>query len=231
MAPRTATPAVGVTTSIPPRELSVYYRNARIGDVDMIAGSLKAHGQFKPIVANIGTHTKRPNEVLAGNHTLKAFRNLAEQYPADERWNAILVHWVDVDDDRAARIVLADNKIAEAGRYDETTLYELVAGLGGDFDGTGFTVDDEQRLADLARLFSGPADGDSGDEPGEAGEDITIELGSVPKECAEVGLKVGVIRVKVPRSVYESWYDDLRETVGYDDDSVQTEVVTRLGMS
>ncbi|UYL88112.1 ParB-like nuclease domain protein [Gordonia phage Evaa] len=224
-------PAVGTTTRIAPRELNVYHRNARIGDVDLIAGSLKTNGQYKPIVVNVGTATGRPNEVLAGNHTLKAFRDLGERYPDDERWEAILVHWVDVDDDRAARIVLADNKIAEAGGYDETELYDLVKGLGGDFEGTGFTVDDEQRLADLAKLFSGPADGESGDNPGEPSGDVTIDLGKVPKACSEVGLTVGVIRVKVPRGVYEAWYDELREEIGYDDAAIEAEIVRRLGMN
>jgi ParB-like chromosome segregation protein Spo0J len=100
----------GQTDRVPPSALRMYQRNPRKGNVGVVASSLQAHGQYRPIVANIGTHTGRANEVLAGNHTLKAFRSLAQKHPEDERWSAILVHWVDVDDDQAKRIVLADNK-------------------------------------------------------------------------------------------------------------------------
>jgi hypothetical protein len=165
MATRTPAPQVGTTTSIAPRELSTYYKNARRGDVPAIAASLKAHDQYKPIVVNVGTHTGRANEVLAGNHTLMAFRDLAERMPDDERWSNILVHWVDVDEDRAARIVLTDNKTAELGGYDDALLYELVTGLGENLEGTGFTDLDlemlEKAAADAADGLSGDGDGES----------------------------------------------------------------------
>lgn len=143
MASTTAT-IVGTTTKIRPSELSTFHRNARIGDVDAIAGSLKANGQFKPVVVNIGTHTGRANEVLAGNHTLKAFRNLAEQQPFDERWSEISVHWVDVDDDMATRIVLVDNRSFEQGEFDADTLVELLNSVGT--TGTGYTDADLDAL-------------------------------------------------------------------------------------
>ncbi|MDX3097732.1 hypothetical protein PV417_24845 [Streptomyces sp. ME19-03-3] len=40
--------------------------NPRTGDVDAIAESLRVNGRYKAIVVNRGTHTGRPNEVLAG---------------------------------------------------------------------------------------------------------------------------------------------------------------------
>lgn len=135
---------VGTTTKIRPSELNTFHRNARIGDVDAIAGSLKANGQFKPVVVNIGTHTGRPNEVLAGNHTLKAFRNLAEQDPFDGRWAEIAVHWVDVDDDMATRIVLVDNRSFEQGEFDADTLVSLLNTVGT--TGTGYSDADLDDL-------------------------------------------------------------------------------------
>lgn len=154
-------------TSVPPAELNTYHRNARLGNVDAIAGSLKVNGQYKPIVVNVGTATGRPNEVLAGNHTLRAFRDLGERHPEDDRWAEILVHWVDVDDDRAARIVLADNRTAEMGTYDHEQLLELVDGLGGDLEGTGFTVEDLDELEKLAGGGGAPGSGDLMDPPDE----------------------------------------------------------------
>lgn len=146
MATRTSTPAVNTTTAVAPHELNTYYKNARRGDIPTIVGSLKAHGQYKPLVVNIGTHTGRPNEVLAGNHTLMAMRTLAEQNPTDERWTGVLAHWVDVDDDRAARIVLVDNRSSEIGAVDSDQLYELICTLGGNIEGTGYTDDDVAAL-------------------------------------------------------------------------------------
>lgn len=142
--PTSVAPASGTTTRIKPSELSTFHRNARIGDVDAIMGSLKANGQFKPVVANIGTHTGRPNEVLAGNHTLKAFRNLAEQNPFDSRWSTIAVHWVDVDDDMATRIVLVDNRSFEQGSFDTDVLVSLLNQVGT--TGTGYTDTDLDAL-------------------------------------------------------------------------------------
>jgi hypothetical protein len=138
------------TSSIAPSVLRLYGRNPRKGNVGAVAASLKAHGQYKPICANIGTHTKRPNEVLAGNHTVKAFRQLAEKFPEDPRWNSILVHWVDVDEDQAARIVLADNRTAEKGRYDNKALADLLSDVAEDLTGLGYTADDLDALNSVA---------------------------------------------------------------------------------
>ena len=76
----------------PVADLQPYHRNPRRGDVAQIARSLKRTGQYRPIVANKGTHTGRPGEVLAGNHTLAAARDRLG-------WAAIWTTWVDVDDD------------------------------------------------------------------------------------------------------------------------------------
>ena len=74
-----------------------YPTNSREGDVGAIVESLKAHGQFRPILIN-----SRSNEILAGNHTWKAAKSLG--------WDKIAVTYVDVDEEEAKRIVLIDNK-------------------------------------------------------------------------------------------------------------------------
>lgn len=134
--------AADTTTAVSPSILRNYHRNPRKGNVDSVVASLMAHGQYRPITANIGTHTGRPNEVLAGNHTLKAFRKLATELPNDGRWNAILVHWVDVDEDQAKRIVLADNRTSELGGYDSKALAGLLSDVSHDLTGLGYTAED-----------------------------------------------------------------------------------------
>ena len=101
-----------------PDELRPYHRNPRLGDVEAIARSLEVNGQYRPIVVNLGRHTGRPLEVLAGNHTLAAARHLG--------WDRIAATTVDVDDMEAARIVAADNRTADLGGYDDDVLLALL---------------------------------------------------------------------------------------------------------
>lgn len=165
--------------TIHPSELSTYHRNPRRGDVSVIAASLQAHGQYKPIVVNRGTYTGRANEVLAGNHTLMAVRDLAEKHPDDARWQQVLVHWVDVDDDRAARIVLVDNRASEVGGFDMDGLLVLLKDIDGNLDGLGYTQD---YIDNLAKLIDGTSINDFRDitPPSDDGENdmppVVIEV-------------------------------------------------------
>lgn len=138
----------GTGQKVHPNELNLFHKNPRVGNVDVIKSSLRAHGQYKPVLINVGTHTGRPNEVLAGNHTVKAIRDLAEEYPDDNRWQNVDVWTIDVDDDRAARIVVADNRTAELGHTDDESLLELLQELD-DLDGTGYVEDDVDDLIAL----------------------------------------------------------------------------------
>lgn len=121
--------------------LNPYYKNPRVGDVEKVAESLKENGQFKPIVVNVGTQTGREREILGGNHTWLAARKL--------RWAEILVAWVDVDEEQAMKIVLADNGTSDGSTYDDSILTELLASIkdgGGSLVGTTYTDDTLSRL-------------------------------------------------------------------------------------
>lgn len=119
-------------------DLRLYPGNARCGNVDMIADSLKTHGQYKPIVVNRGTKAPElANTVIAGNHTLQAAKLLG--------WDTIDVHWIDVTADEARRIVLVDNRTQDKATYDVDALLDLLT-ESPDLDGTGFTRDDVDAL-------------------------------------------------------------------------------------
>lgn len=135
--------------AVPVAGLQHYGRNPRRGNVDLIAESLQHHGQYKPIVVRTGTM-----EVLAGNHTLRAAKQLG--------WDQIAATFVDVDDDQAARIVLVDNRSNDVAGYDETELAELLTSLP-DLGGTGF---DQASLDELVHgLEQEPAEApDEADE-------------------------------------------------------------------
>ena len=97
-------------------ELHPHPRNVRQGDIGMLTESLKAHGQYRPIVYQ--QSTKR---ILAGNHTWKAARLLA--------WTHIAATPVECDDDTALRILLADNRANDLASYNEAELTNLLKEL------------------------------------------------------------------------------------------------------
>lgn len=109
--------------------VTTYPGNPRRGNVSLIGESLKENQQFAPIVVQRST-----GYVLSGNHTLMAAVEL--------QWPTIDVVYVDVDDSRARRIVLAANRTADLARYDDQALTDLLEALGGDFTGTGYTAED-----------------------------------------------------------------------------------------
>jgi DNA modification methylase len=119
-------------------DLQLFAGNPRRGNVDAIATSLAGLGQYRPIVVNAGTLTGRANEVLAGNHTLRAARQLG--------WDAVDVAVVDVDEQTARRIVAADNRLADLGGYDAQDLHELLSSID-DLTVTGYLQDDLDALS------------------------------------------------------------------------------------
>lgn len=154
---------IGEHQTVPLLSLNHYSKNPRRGDVQAIKGSIVANGIFRPVIVNKGTYTDKPNEILAGNHTVKAIRELAEENPDDRRWQQVEVWMVDVDAERAARIVLADNRTADLGSYDNEELLDLLDMMDGDLDGTGYDADDLEKLAggDSGDILPEPGDSDS----------------------------------------------------------------------
>lgn len=116
--------------------LKTHPRNANQGDVGAIHESIVTNGFWGTIVAQRST-----GYVLAGNHRLMA----ARQAGATE----VPVAWVDVDDEAALRILLADNRTTRLGQDDPnvlaTLLQELAVSDAG-LAGTGYDGDDLDAL-------------------------------------------------------------------------------------
>lgn len=136
---------IGALETVPTKDLNVYYKNARRGDVDLIMESMKHNGVYKPLVVNRGTKTGRPNEVLCGNHSLMAIRRLADENPQDKRWQTVDVYVIDVDEDQAKRTVLVDNASNDKSTYDVEDLVNLLTELPT-LEATGFTRDEVDQL-------------------------------------------------------------------------------------
>lgn len=120
--------------------LTEYEGNPRRGNISVIVDSLRQNGQYRAIVVNRGTHTGRPFEVLAGNHTLQAARELG--------WDTITVHLLDVDDEAAAKIVLVDNRANDLSHTDDRALLDMLEAMP-DLVGTGYDGSDMEDLAAL----------------------------------------------------------------------------------
>ncbi|CAB4169577.1 ParB/Sulfiredoxin [uncultured Caudovirales phage] len=123
--------------------LKSHPENPRRGSVPIIAESLRAHGQYRPITAQRST-----GHVLTGNHTLAAAIHTG--------MTEVAVVWVDVDDTEARRILLHDNRSSDFGTYDTDALVALLQQTREDSDGVllGTGYDDEvldslQHVADV----------------------------------------------------------------------------------
>lgn len=127
--------------------------NARRGDVTRIRESLHELGQYKPIVVNMGDLTGRPLEILAGHHFVQA----AEA----EGLTEVDVTLVQVNDEIARKIMVADNRTSDLATYDERLLLELLESLP-DLDGTGYDPGDLEALR--AFLDTTPADHGDNDQ-------------------------------------------------------------------
>ncbi len=146
------TVAVQGTRDIPIRDLTRYPGNPRRGDTAEIRKSVRRLGQYRTIVVR---DTGTALVILAGNHTTDAL--------AAEGHETARCEVLTCGDDDARRINLADNRLAELGGYDDADLAELLGGLDGDFDGTGWTQDDYDAL--LQDEPTGNNDPDDAPEP------------------------------------------------------------------
>lgn len=121
--------------------------NPKNGDVDAIADSMRANGVYRPVFAQQST-----GRILAGNHTYAAM--LADGH------DAVPVVWLDVDDNEARRILLADNRTADLGRYDDSLLLAALHATDT-LAGTGYSPED---LAALEAALAGPGTPQPGDD-------------------------------------------------------------------
>jgi hypothetical protein len=118
----------------PINTLKPHPHNARIGNVDAIAASLHAHGQYAPIV------TRPDGTILAGHHVTQAAKQLG--------WTTIAAVVIDCTDQQATRILLADNRTSDLGGWHHDTLHELLTTLP-DLTGTGYGQADIDELNTL----------------------------------------------------------------------------------
>lgn len=134
---------------VPIAELVHYDGNPNVGSLPEIMDSLRANGQYRPVVVRTGTM-----EILAGNHTVKAARQMG--------WENVAATFVTCTDDQAARIVLVDNRTNDLSTYDNEALTAMLEDLP-DLIGTGWDQESVDNL--VFGLEQEPAEApDSADE-------------------------------------------------------------------
>lgn len=121
---------------IPVAELTPHPDNVNIGDVEAIKESIRVNGFYAPLLVQAST-----GYIIAGNHRYRAAQELGAV--------TIPVIFLDVDDERAKRMMLADNRINRLGHDDIEALSSALADLAESESGllgTGYSPLDLQRL-------------------------------------------------------------------------------------
>lgn len=112
----------------PAGSLSTWPGNPRKGDISVIRESIKHNGFYGALVVQ-----KSSNKVIAGNHRFLAGK--------EEGMVEFPVVYLDVSDDQAARINLADNRTSDIGEYDNELLLNILQDIENPTDGTGYSKD------------------------------------------------------------------------------------------
>lgn len=115
--------------------LQTHPNNAREGDIGAIITSIQQNGWFGTIVVQ-----KSTRYILAGNHRFMAARQIGMTH--------VPVYWVDCDDQQALRILIADNRTSDIGRWDEEALKDILVGLDASdmLLGSGYDQEDLAKL-------------------------------------------------------------------------------------
>jgi len=118
-------------------KLRAHPRNPRNGNTEAIKESIEVNGFYGAVIAQ-----KSTGYILAGNHRWRAAKEAGSTH--------VPVAWIDVEEEHATRIMLADNRTNDMASYNESELASLLTELSESigFDGTGYTAADLDLLLD-----------------------------------------------------------------------------------
>lgn len=135
---------------VPLDQIAQHPDNANNGDLDAIHESVEVNGFYQPIIVQRST-----GYILAGNHRYQILYRLKEPTAP--------VIYLDVDDDAAKRIMVADNRTTRLGYDDESALASLLEDLYQTDLGLAGTGYDSQDLSTLLSELSAPLNADDFD--------------------------------------------------------------------
>ena len=157
-------------------ELQPHPKNPNRGDLDVIGGSLDENDFFGSVLVQASSGL-----IIAGEHRWRGQKARGKQH--------IPAMFLDVDDARALRIMLVDNRAAEMAYRDPDDLASILADLNerdSGLNGTGYTSTD---LDDLLAAIEAPS------------LDELAEDSGTPND----GDLWPVIRVRVPPALMTRW--------------------------
>lgn len=156
----------------PVETLTRHPRNPRRGQVALIKESLARFGQTRPVLVDDA------DVIVAGNHTYLAIRDLGWTHVAAVR-NRF------ADEAEARAYMVADNRLAELGGYEDSQLLALLEELEqtGGWEGTGY---DPDALDDLRALQDRVAETDA--------EEFMGDFAATPEELAARALRLAAGR-------------------------------------
>ena len=145
----------------PAESLTTHPENPRVGNIAAIRESIRANGFYGACVVQRST-----GHILVGNHRYMA--------AVEEGIGEIPVMWLDVGDEEARRLLIADNRTSDLGAYNDALLISLLTEQNdqGGLDGTAWKPGDVDKL--LAALDK--------DSPTEFPE-ITVDDLSLEFQC------------------------------------------------
>lgn len=183
-------------------------RNVNQSNLDAISESVKVNGFYGSLIVQ-----KSTGHILAGTHRWHAAKaNGAAEVP---------VTFIDVTDEEALRIMVADNQTTRLGKDDPEALADLLKDIVfecGSIEGTGFTTEELDKL--VAAIQQEPLE-DSGGKNLDEGDASELE-------AADVTVVVGEFRIVVSRDDYDRWLESMRSAVGFEKSSIIAEIRRRL---
>ena len=149
-------------------DIRTHPSNAREGDIGAICESIEHNGFFGACVVQESTRY-----ILVGNHRYQAAVHSGA--------STVPVIFVDVDDERALKILLVDNRTNDLASYNDVALAELLESIRADYglEGTGY---DDEALQEFLDDLSNASALTNYEEvpPGNCDEDETPQLEITP---------------------------------------------------
>jgi hypothetical protein len=197
---------------VDPKTLQPHPDNPQEGDKEAIAESIDENGFFGYVIVQ-----KSTNRVIAGWHRCsEAIKAGLETIPA-----MIL----DVSDDQAVRVLLADNRTQSRmkGSVRNDRLVEnlkRIQAKKGTLRGTGYSGD---HLAKLRKDLEPPP-------PPPDDEEIASDIGTGAVQKPKVGISVASLRGYVNGAEFEEWSNKVKMQSGYDRNVVVRLIQDLLGI-
>lgn len=119
----------------PVGSLTTHPENPRLGNIPAIRESIRANGFYGVCVVQ-----RSSGHILVGNHRYIA--------AVEEGLGEVPVMWLDVDDEEARRLLIADNRTSDLGAYNDALLISILTDQNdqGGLDGTAWHPDDVEKF-------------------------------------------------------------------------------------